>query len=33
MLTADRNMPKLPDLNATLPNVSSQPPVTNPVNP
>jgi parvulin-like peptidyl-prolyl cis-trans isomerase-like protein len=33
MLNADRNMPKLPDLNATLPNVSSQPPVPQPVNP
>lgn len=31
MLTAARNMPKLPDLNATLPNVSSQQPVIPPV--
>jgi hypothetical protein len=32
MLNANRNMPKLPDLNATLPNVSGQQPVLPPAN-
>lgn len=33
MLTADRNMPKIPDLNATLPNLSSGQPGLPPTNP